>query len=114
MNLYATLGHGQYVDMQYNWGTNGYLQQTVNLPQDGNCTLSFLQQAKNINYASYVMEVYWNGHLLATQTANTTTTTSAILTVFGNRGSNLLKFNEIGTTNNWNGMFIDEVILECV
>jgi hypothetical protein len=61
LNWYATLGHGAYADLQFDIGTNGYLSQIVNLPLDGNCTLSFLQQVKNTNYADFVMEVLWNG-----------------------------------------------------
>lgn len=114
MNLYSTLGYGQYVDMAYTGTANGYLQQTVDLPQDGNCTLSFLQKTLNTNYPSFVMQVFWNGQLLATQMANTTATTLVVFTVFGTQGSNLIKFNEIGTRADGNGMFLDEVILDCV
>ena len=75
MNLYTTLGHGQYIDLQLDYGINGYIEQTIVLPDPGNCTLSFLQQAKTTYYVGYVMEIYWNQVLITTQIANTTSPT---------------------------------------
>ena len=63
MNLYRTLGYGQYIDLQEGMGQNGYIQQTIQLEDEANCTLTFLQQAKTNLYDSYIMEVYWNGRL---------------------------------------------------
>lgn len=32
IKLYTTLSHGQYVDLQYGPGKNGYLEQNITLP----------------------------------------------------------------------------------
>lgn len=91
-NLYQTLGHGQYIDMQQDIWQNGYIEQTIYLYTGGNCTLSFLQQANSTFYASYVMEVYWNNQLVSTQIANTTNTTSHTFSITGVSGNNIIQF----------------------
>ena len=93
MIYYGTLGFGQFVDLQYDPGINGYLWQTVNLPYSGNYNLSFYQKAKTTYYARYVMEVIWNGQLIATQMANTTNVTHESFVVQGIQGPNIIKFN---------------------
>ena len=67
----------------------------------------YLQQAYTIYYTRHVMEIYWNGQLQATKIANTTNTTLETLVLYGVKGSNVLKFVEIGDDQDYNGMFID-------
>ena len=53
------------------------------------------------------MEVYWNGVLLGTQIANSTNVTFSSFIVDGVLGINNVRFQEIGTTLDSNGMFLD-------
>ncbi len=53
MNRYRKLGHGQYIDLEGLRGVSGYIEQTIQLPADNICNLSFLQQANSTYYSSY-------------------------------------------------------------
>ncbi len=69
------LGQGQAIDLQRGIGQNGYIEQTVVLPNESYCNLSFYKQGMNINYNSYKLAIYWNGQLISILTANTTSPT---------------------------------------
>ena len=72
-NIFICAGlTNQCMDLQANSDENGYINQTILLPSDGYCNLSFYQKAYSTNYTWYVMEVYWNSQLIATQMGNTT------------------------------------------
>ena len=90
------LGFGQHIDLQSGPGLNGYIEQNVTIPNEGLCSLSFYQLAISTSFNSYVMEVRWNGNILSTQMANTTSPTLQTLTLCGLPGINNLKFAEIG------------------
>jgi hypothetical protein len=55
------VGHGQAIDLQRGKGQNGYIEQTVQLPNTSYCNLSFYQQAQSNNYANHVVQISWNG-----------------------------------------------------
>lgn len=71
------------------------------------CTLSFLARAWDVDYASYVMQVYWNGGLLGTVMGTNNLTMSINYTVTTVAGVNNVKFVEIGTSIDYIGMLLD-------
>lgn len=54
---------GQIIDLQAGYGQNGYIEQTVFIPNPAFCNLSFVQEAQNTNPLSQVIEIYWNGRV---------------------------------------------------
>ena len=75
-NIFVCAGFsGQCMDIQGYADQNGNISQTVSLTQQSYCNLSFFQKAYTANYSWYVMEIYWNSQLMATNIANTTVPT---------------------------------------
>ncbi len=49
------VGYGQAIDLQRGIGQNGYIEQTVQLPNASSCNLSFYQQAQSNNSSKSAM-----------------------------------------------------------
>lgn len=69
-------GHNQYLDLQSDVAENGYIEQTISLPFNGTYELTYLQMASTTNYASYILEIYWNNALIVTKFTTTTSITN--------------------------------------
>ena len=107
------LGRGQALDLQRGPGQNGYIEQTVVLPNEGYCNLSFYKQGTSTNYNSFVLAIYWNGQLIATENTNTTLPTFHSQTVCGMQGNNNVRFQEKGNDSDYFGTIIDDISLTC-
>ena len=107
------LGRGQALDLQRGPGQNGYIEQTVVLPNESYCNLSFYKQGKSTNYNSFVLGIYWNGQLIATENTNTTLPTFHSQTVCGMQGNNNVRFQEKGNDSDYFGTIIDDISLTC-
>ena len=128
-NITVPFWHGQFDLMGINFGENmfvgqsidpapnynGYLEQNVTLPVAGSYILAFLEQCYHDDPPNCMLEVWWNGVLVSTNSQQTTNITQVYYIVDGILGSNLLKFVEVGSTSGprfMRGMYFDEVCVE--
>ena len=81
---------GQYADLATD--RNGFIEQSLTLPEEKNYILAFDQQSFTNNFASHQAEVWWNGQIVKTCNPTIVNVTREWVIISGINGTNILKF----------------------